>query len=193
MIKLERPECPNPTALQNGNYCDSINKAALIGATHGKCMYCESCFTHTEYGDVEHFRPKAAYPHLEFEWSNLGVACTKCNRENKRNQFDETTPYIDPFSEDPAEHIIAAGAYLSHKRGSERGELTIIDIGLNRNDLIEKRRTHMEKIQKEIDRCMRSDNATLRGKALTALRSQAGPKNEYSLVASTVFKLHDIE
>ncbi|MFN7100792.1 MAG: hypothetical protein ACK4M4_10495, partial [Flavobacterium sp.] len=36
-------------------------KAALIHTQHGKCAFCGSKVTVTSYGDVEHFRPKAAY------------------------------------------------------------------------------------------------------------------------------------
>ena len=156
-------------------------------------MYCESQFTHIDYGDIEHFRPKARYPALEFDWNNLGVACTRCNREYKRDKFHETTPYIDPYAEDPEDHIVAAGAILSHKRGSERGELTILDIGLNRNDLIEKRSARMDEIEKEIDRCMRATNPVLSEKAMVALKAQRESDKEYSSMVKTIFKLHEIE
>ena len=135
-------------------------------------MYCESKITHIDYGDIEHFRPKSKYPNLEFEWSNLGIACVKCNRDYKKDKFDEATPYIDPYGENPLDNIVTVGALLMHKYGSERGELTINDIGLNRTDLVEKRATRMSEITKEIDRCMRSQNEVLRQKALTALKEQ---------------------
>jgi hypothetical protein len=36
-------------------------KNKLIKAQLGKCVFCESKVAHIAYGDVEHFRPKAAY------------------------------------------------------------------------------------------------------------------------------------
>jgi hypothetical protein len=36
-------------------------KLALRRMQHDKCAFCESKFSHTGYGDVEHYRPKAGY------------------------------------------------------------------------------------------------------------------------------------
>jgi uncharacterized protein (TIGR02646 family) len=75
-------------------------KHALIRAQHDKCCFCESKIRHVSFGDVEHFRPKAAcrssadaperkpgYYWLAYEWSNLYFACEQCNRRHKRNLF----------------------------------------------------------------------------------------------------------
>lgn len=75
-------------------------KQALSRAQHDKCCFCESKISHIAFGDVEHFRPKAAYrasadePErkpgyywLAYEWSNLYFACEQCNRRHKRNLF----------------------------------------------------------------------------------------------------------
>jgi hypothetical protein len=60
----------NPESYKNGSkrfgfdanlYRSKSVKKALQGAQHGKCALCESKVTHIAYGDVEHFRPKAAY------------------------------------------------------------------------------------------------------------------------------------
>ena len=83
MIKLDRPSCPNPRALTKGDYKHPDNKIALKNSTFGKCMYCESKITHIDYGDIEHIKPKSKYPTLKFTWSNLGFACTVCNRTYK--------------------------------------------------------------------------------------------------------------
>ena len=75
-------------------------KQALAAAQHDKCCFCESKVSHVAYGDVEHFRPKAAvrsspesqertpgYYWLAYQWSNLYFACEQCNRRHKRNLF----------------------------------------------------------------------------------------------------------
>lgn len=70
---------------------------ALLALTHGKCAYCESPIAASGNYDLEHFRPKRLggerdpkardhYWWLAIEWSNLLVACTKCNAA-KRNFF----------------------------------------------------------------------------------------------------------
>jgi len=124
MVKINRPTCPNPTSLSNGNYKHPTNKYALISASHGKCMYCESKVTHVYYGDVEHIQPKAIFPHLEFVWENLGFVCAKCNGI-KQDKYDTKIPFINPYTEEPSAHLLALGTLIRQKRGSEKGEITI--------------------------------------------------------------------
>src|SRR5215472_5170548 len=63
----------------------------------GRCAYCESPVTSTDFGDAEHYRPKGAVtgedrkaveyggaPHpgyywLAYDWRNLLPACGQCN------------------------------------------------------------------------------------------------------------------
>ncbi len=88
---------------------------------------------HIEFGEIEHIKPKAKgkYPHLAYDWENLGFACPKCNNA-KADEYNEKCIFIDPYSENPALHIFAAHTILFPKFGSERGEFTILKIGLNR-------------------------------------------------------------
>lgn len=181
MIKLTREACPNPTALLT-NYKNKENKEALKRSSFDKCIYCESKISHIEYGDVEHIKPKGAYPATKFTWTNLGFACEICNRKYKHEKYDATTPYINPFDENPSEHIIANGAFLFQNQGSERGELTIIDIGLNRPEIIEKRQARIDDINNVIKACFRTTNSSLRQNALNALKLEANDDKEYSLV-----------
>lgn len=118
-------------------------KQALVAAFHGKCAYCESFIRHAEYGHIEHFRPRSKYPDLIFSWVNLLLACGVCNgREYKGEEFPleaEGGLLIDPCSEEPAEHLVFEydeGARLASVRGrTERGQLTVELLGLNRKDL----------------------------------------------------------
>lgn len=190
MIKISRPICPNPNALVS-NYKHPDNKKVLIDASHGKCMYCESFVTHIDYGDVEHIKPKSKFPELEFNWENLGFVCGKCNN-CKLQKYDEETPYINPYEEDPEEHIIALGSILRHKNGSERGQLSIIDIDLNRIELVEKRQEKLDEISKVIDQCYRTKNDNLRNIALKELTKESNDDKEYSFIVKTLFKLQEI-
>ncbi|MDY0316066.1 MAG: HNH endonuclease [Bacteroidales bacterium] len=185
MIKLTRKHCPNPTALV-ADYKNKENKTALKESSFDKCIYCESKISHIEYGDVEHIKPKGKYPQLKFTWTNLGFACEICNRKYKHEKYDEATPYINPFDEDPSEHIIANGAFLFQNQGSERGELTIIDIGLNRSGLIEKRQERINDINNTIKACFRTQNPTLRQNALDALKVEANSDKEYSFTVKAL-------
>jgi len=123
MIKLTKPQCPNPVALQT-NYKHKDNKEALRNACFDKCMYCESKITHIEYGDVEHIKPKSIFPELKFDWDNLGYACTKCNRDHKKEKHDDD--FINPFVDDPEIFLQAIGGIIFSRNGRQRGEITII-------------------------------------------------------------------
>jgi len=192
MIQLDRPPCPNPTALSAGDYKHPDNKKVLKASTSDKCMYCESKITHIDYGDIEHIKPKSIYPSLEFTWDNLGFSCTVCNRTYKKNKYDETTPLINPYDEEPSEHIICSGAIVFAKQGSERGELSIVDLGLNRVELIEKRQLKINEMDKVIKACFRSTNETLKNNALDELRKEANSDKEYSMIIKSFFESQNI-
>lgn len=191
MIKITRPECPYPVALERGDYKHPINKQALKMANSDKCMYCESKISHIDFAHIEHYKPKAQNksPELEFEWTNLGYACPKCNN-NKSDKFHYDTPYIDPYLDDPSEHFLACGAWLFVKHGSERSDLTIRDIGLNRPELLEKRLEKITKIQSAITACFRTTNLALRDMALQELRQEAAPDKEFSLFVEALIVAH---
>jgi uncharacterized protein (TIGR02646 family) len=149
MIKLERPVCPNPSALQDSNYKHRDNKDALRKASYDKCMYCESKIPHVDFAHVEHIKPKAAdkFPELEFTWENLGYACAKCNNAKSSKYFNDT-PFIDPYVEEPSEFVIFSGPFMFHRNGGERGEISITEIELNRPELIERRMEKIKALQK---------------------------------------------
>lgn len=79
----------------------SINKTQLNPGDRPKCNYCESRIEHAATLQVEHFRPKAkvesgendnvelpGYYWLGLEWTNLLLACPKCNgKDAKANKF----------------------------------------------------------------------------------------------------------
>lgn len=191
MIRLHRPDCPNPQALAAGNYKHAFNKAALVEAGKGKCMYCESKVTAIYFGDVEHIKPKAPdkFPELEFEWSNLGYVCGICNN-SKGDKYDFGTPFIDPYLEDPSEHLLPWGEILLHRNGSERGQLTIKEIDLNRGPLIERRMEKLKEIGKAIDAAHRTQNLELRKAAIDELKMETANDREYSIFVAGLLKAH---
>lgn len=144
-------------------------KRALIQAQHDKCFLCESKITHIAYGDVEHFRPKAAYRQddgdalhkpgyywLAYEWGNLFLSCQLCNQQFKKNLFPLADPsaratshkddlaeeqplFIDPSADDPERFISFRGEVPFAPGGNSRGKTTIKGLGLDRLKLNEKR------------------------------------------------------
>ena len=89
-----------PMPIDSQIYGDSTVKDLLKTDQHQKCCFCESLFSETSYGDVEHFRPKTAYKRtgmrgyvypgyywLAYDWTNLLYSCEICNRTYKKNEF----------------------------------------------------------------------------------------------------------
>jgi hypothetical protein len=71
-------------------------KEKLISIQNDKCCFCEARIGHISHGDLEHFRPKGGYKSgtqdrltkpgyywLAYDFSNLFLACEKCNRSYK--------------------------------------------------------------------------------------------------------------
>ncbi|MDR1925689.1 MAG: HNH endonuclease [Planctomycetaceae bacterium] len=192
MIKLEHPSCPNPQTPDKKSYKDEKNKGALRDAAFGKCMYCESKIEHNSYAHIEHIKPKAKYPELEFVWENLGYSCERCNT-NKSDKYEETTPFINPYTESPEVHIVFFGSILFARQGSERGQLTINEIKLNRPGLIEKRAERLKNLDTMIKATFRTQNNNLRKQALDTLKQEAEKDKEYSAMVKSMLKLHEIE
>ena len=173
------PEAFKKGSVQFDNYiygAESV-KNTLRKAQYDKCAFCETLITPIAYGDVEHFRPKAAhrqgpkgfltrpgYYWLAYEWSNVLFCCQLCNQRFKRNHFslanpsrrarphhndieDEQPMFINPAGENPTEFPEFREEYLSPTDGNPRGHATIESLGLNREKLVEKRRDTLRPIK----------------------------------------------
>lgn len=159
-------------------------KDALRRMQHDKCAFCESSFAHIQYGDVEHFRPKAAvaqkagqplerpgYYWLAYEWSNLFISCQLCNQRFKRNLFPLSAParrardhhadidrekplLIDPVQIDPALHLTFHEERAVPLKRRGPGTTTIDVLGLNREELLARRRERLD-LLKELREALR--------------------------------------
>jgi len=121
-------------------------KKALEDETHGKCAYCESKITHIDHGDIEHILPKNknARPDLCYEWSNLTLACTKCNQSGKGDYYNKECLLINPYNDDPDVHFVPFGSLVLPFAGDERAEVTENRLGLNRERLLERRKERID-------------------------------------------------
>jgi hypothetical protein len=178
-------------ALAKGDYADPVNKDALRKSTAGKCMYCEAKIEHTSYAHVEHIKPKAKFPELEFEWDNLGFSCQICNT-NKGQKYDETVPFINPYSENPEDHVVFLSFYLFPKQGSERGEYTKTELDLNRVNLIESRKERFDKLIISINAAFRTKSESLRNQAIAEIKTEAKEDKEYSAMVKKVLLVQGI-
>lgn len=121
-----------------------------------KCAYCESALELID-GDIDHFRPRAGYFWLAYQWTNLLPTCKTCNQVYKRAQFPvegqkatsaadlpaERPLLLDPLGDDPAADPIRhlevdeSGTIVGK---SLRGTTTIQVLGLDRDSLRRQRR-----------------------------------------------------
>jgi 5-methylcytosine-specific restriction endonuclease McrA len=120
------------------NYREKRLKTVLMSETNEKCAYCESKLTHVYFGDVEHIIPRSREPRLALSHNNLTIACAVCNN-TKGDAWDPICPHLNPYADDPDDHVAAAGAFLARRPGAHRGLVTISTFELNRPALVEKR------------------------------------------------------
>lgn len=154
-----------------GVYGHEDVRLILKKAQRLKCCFCESKFEDVSHGEIEHFRPKAAwrqsrdskltrpgYYWLAYTWDNLLWSCKMCNGSHKKNLFPledsavrdcagrtvaaEAPLLIDPSACDPREHIRFK---LDKAVGiTDAGRITIDTLGLNREKLVESRRERLQ-------------------------------------------------
>lgn len=116
-------------------------KEELIRESENKCGYCGSKLGITDQGNIDHYYPKSKFPELEFEKSNLVLACNYCNRmKSDRIPVDENNKKIilHPQQDDFSLHISedANGSLIGI---TDLGTSTINTLQLNRKALVEDR------------------------------------------------------
>jgi len=152
-------------------------KETLIKETYGKCAYCESKILHTSFGDIEHILPKSEVPEKCFEWSNLTLACSVCNNK-KRDFYDEQNFLIDPYDDNPEEHLFFSGPLICNI--TDRGNLTKLKIDLNRPELLENRTKHLKDLDGFLMQIQNTKYTDLKVALLEDLRKKANITEEYS-------------
>ena len=194
-------------------YAHRTVKEALLLAQRQKCCYCESKFSATSYGAVEHFRPKGAvlqrtgddrlfpgYYWLAYDWTNLLVSCEKCNTSHKGILFPLENPddrarshygdvgneaplFVDPCRDEPRKHLRFRGAGVEPL--TRRGRESISGFGLRRGDLEEARWEKLE-ILRTLVSVVRLEEKVVEqdvGEVRGLLEHYQSPESEYSAMA----------
>lgn len=160
-------------------------KEAVKHDSYEKCIYCESKVSHVYPGDVEHIRPKSKYPEGTFEWENLGYVCFECNNR-KRDEYNEESPFINPYEEEPSDFLRALGAVIYHRPGNVRGEITEKTLGLNRSALLDMRRERIDDLRTLLDKYMYSSNETHKKLLLLEIKEQISDIKPYAMAVRSV-------
>lgn len=146
---------------------------------------------------------------LAYEWDNLLMSCQICNQKYKRDYFpladesqraqigakgqeliNENALLIDPTAENPSEHL------LFHDNGlvsdlSMKGRVSIEILGLNRAELVEKRRQAALDLSERLELLQlhaTSENAIIKSVLASIADLYQHPTREYVAVQRAVFE-----
>lgn len=125
-------------------------KTVLRLETAEKCAYCESKIVHVAFGDVEHILPKSRRPELVVSWSNLTLVCSVCNSA-KGDYFEPTHPLLNPYNDDPSEHLQFLGPLVMGRIADPLGDRTVRRLKLQRIALIERKKDRLEALKVLVD------------------------------------------
>ena len=183
-----------PTARKTKVFRTDVFQVLLdMAGKRQRCMYCED----SRGTDVEHFWPQAPYPERVFEWLNLLLACSGCQRA-KGDRFpldDECRPLlIDPTAEDPWDYLYFAPqtGFLTPRfeaaTGGEcsKGRHTLDLLGpLNHEAVIEGRQAVWRRLQRAVEGFLEaSDQACARtseSEAFDEMRRKIMETDDYGL------------
>jgi uncharacterized protein (TIGR02646 family) len=161
-------------------YRHSEIKNQIVRETSEKCAYCESKIRHVTPGDVEHILPSSVFPNLIFEWENLTLACTECNRR-KLDYHDVADPLIHPYSDNPEDHLVAIGPLVKARPADRKGQITENRLELNSPALFERRSERIESLH-NLAHLYAEQTGVLKDLLADQLRQEAQNDKEYSFV-----------
>lgn len=170
-------------------------KTALVTETGSKCVYCESKIGHNTPGDVEHKVPVSFNIERIFEWSNLTIACTECNRR-KNDYFEEDNEFLDPYTDNVESMLEHHGPLVYWNIGNSRAEITIRILELNdasRTNLILRKTRVLEDASNLIERWNSETNRVLRSLLMKKAEEMVNVKSEYSAMVYSFFNSKGFE
>ncbi|MCG8805508.1 hypothetical protein G1K75_07540 [Tenacibaculum finnmarkense] len=106
-------------------------REAVKKLAFGKCCFSEiKLDTKSTYTEIEHFYPKDLYPNEVVKWGNLLPSSKKCNTTKGKTDIKKET-IINPFFDNPKEHLYFENFRLYPKDNSTTGKNTISIVALN--------------------------------------------------------------
>ena len=149
-----------------------------MAESNGKCIYCESKIKHVDHGEIEHIKPKSKYPQEIFTWENMGFVCAICNNK-KNDRYDPSIPIINPYIEGPSDYLVVVGAAFFARPGSDRAQITIETVELNRVELVERRNDRIKQLHTLLEKANRLPE-TLKKAVWDEIRAFVSESSEYS-------------
>lgn len=165
-------------------------KATLKAETHEKCVYCESRIGHNTPGDVEHKVPTSRDQSRHFDWLNLTIACTECNRR-KNDYYREHDGFLDPYLDKVDDFLDHNGPVVMAKVGKERGEIFVSILKLcsaERFTLVAQKIQKLNELQHILERYNTSTPGALKEILKRQLIEMASPVSEYSAMVQCALR-----
>jgi hypothetical protein len=151
-------------------------KAALRRDSHNKCIYCESDIG---FGQIDHIHPVSKCSDEILSWANLALVCTECNTY-KKDYFAPAEPLINPFTDEPTEHLLFLGPLVFAIPGDAMGFRTQEQLQLNRADLMQKRTKRLERISPLIEQWKSHPPGTTKDLLKRAIFDEAADEMDYA-------------
>jgi hypothetical protein len=145
-------------------------------------VYCESRVGHNTPGDVEHKIPSSKDRTKHFYWFNLTIACTECNRR-KRDYYEACDGFLDPYVDNPDDHLEHNGPVVTPKVGSARAEVCVETLKLcsaERLPLVAQKIAKLEELHQVLVRYNTEAPGPLKEILKRRLSDMAKPSAEYS-------------
>jgi hypothetical protein len=163
-------------------------KAQLREETSHKCVYCESKIGHNTPGDIEHKVPSSKVPKRHFDWDNLTLACTECNRR-KNDYYAEGDAFLDPYLDDVEEMLDHVGPFVRWKAGVARAEIAVHTLEFNapaRAQLILRKFEKLNDVAHRLERHHTEPDPMLKQLLLRQIRDMASVQCEFSAMVTAL-------
>jgi uncharacterized protein (TIGR02646 family) len=130
-------------------------KEAIAAMSHEKCVYCEVPINAPRAAHVEHFKPKALFPSLAYEWTNYFLGCPGCNGA-KSDKWPKRGGYVRPDRGNPSRHFVfAEDGTVEAARPHSAADRMLVDFDLKRKWLSKQRERNIQAMLKMLDVAVR--------------------------------------
>jgi hypothetical protein len=153
-------------------------KAALHTEAASKCIYCE---TKLSIGETDHFVPVSERPELVVLWDNLGLACKECNT-NKGAYYSLAEPLINPFIDEPSDHLLFFGPLVLGRAGDMKGLRTELRLKLSRTDLVQRRSERVLRLRPLVAQWLAQPEGQTKDLLKSALIAECAAFSEYAAI-----------
>jgi len=159
-------------------------KEAIRKESHSKCIYCE---TIVSFGETDHIHPVSRCPEQVVVWKNLALVCKECNTF-KGDYHEPAEPLLNPFVDEPSEHVVLLGPMILQQPGNDLGLRTILQIQLNRDDLFQRRKSRIENLAKLVDQWKTHPKPATRELLRQALVEEGADSKDYAAAVRSYLK-----